>query len=174
MTTYVISNVLVLNFSVKQLVLQLKKIVNVIKDMSQFVVLITEHIEINVWWNVLKSENNTMVFVEIMKLIILKFSVNVNVVVKYNLFVVPIIELILTLVTLIVVLVVKLFIGVNAKVLILNNVVVKIMKFQFVVKISKHIEINVLWIVWMFMKRNKVLVKVLVCLNKVKNKVGWT
>ena len=48
MTTYVISNVLVLNFSVKQLVLQLKKIVNVIKDMSQFVVLITEHIEINV------------------------------------------------------------------------------------------------------------------------------
>ena len=48
MTTYVISNVLVLNFSVKQLVLQLKKIVNVIKDMFQFVVLITEHIEINV------------------------------------------------------------------------------------------------------------------------------
>ena len=148
MTTYVISNVLVLNFSVKQLVLQLKKIVNVIKDMSQFVVLITEHIEINVWWNVLKSENNTMVFVEIMKLIILKFSVNVNVVVKYNLFVVLIIELILTLVSLIVLLVVKLFIGVNVNILTHKNVVVKIMKCQFVVEISKHTKTNVLWIVW--------------------------
>ena len=148
MTTYVISNVLVLNFSVKQLVLQLKKIVNVIKDMFQFVVLITEHIEINVWWNVLKSENNTMVFVEIMKLIILKFSVNVNVVVKYNLFVVLIIELILTLVSLIVLLVVKLFIGVNVNILTHKNVVVKIMKCQFVVEISKHTKTNVLWIVW--------------------------
>ena len=95
----------------------------------------------------LKSENNTMVFVEIMKLIILKFSVNVNVVVKYNLFVVPIIELILTLVSLIVLLVVKLFIGVNVNILTHKNVVVKIMKCQFVVEISKHTKTNVLWIV---------------------------
>jgi hypothetical protein len=48
MTTCVIYNALVLNFSVKPLVLQSKKIVSVIKDMSQFVVLITELIEINV------------------------------------------------------------------------------------------------------------------------------
>ena len=88
-----------------------------------------------------------MVFVEIMKLIILKFSVNVNVVVKYNLFVVPIIELILTLVSLIVLLVVKLFIGVNVNILTHKNVVVKIMKCQFVVEISKHTKTNVLWIV---------------------------
>ena len=45
MTTCVISSAQVLNSSVKQLVPPLKKIVNVIKDMSQFVVLITKHIE---------------------------------------------------------------------------------------------------------------------------------
>ena len=88
-----------------------------------------------------------MVFVEIMKLIILKFSVNVNVVVKYNLFVVLIIELILTLVSLIVLPAVKLFIGVNVNILTHKNVVVKIMKCQFVVEISKHTKTNVLWIV---------------------------
>jgi hypothetical protein len=48
MTTCVIYSVLELNFSVKPLVLQSKKIVSVIKDMSQYVVLITELIEINV------------------------------------------------------------------------------------------------------------------------------
>lgn len=45
MTTCVISSAQVLNSSVNKLVPPLKKIVNVIKDMSQFVVLITKHIE---------------------------------------------------------------------------------------------------------------------------------
>ena len=172
MTIYVIYNVLMLNFSVRELVLQLKKIVNVTKDMYLYVVLIIELIEIHVWWNVLKLENNITVFVEIMKLIILKSLVNVNVVIKYNLFVVLITELILTLVSLTVLLVVKLFIGVNVNISIQNNVVVKIMKCLFVVEIWKHIKINVLWIVWKLIKRKKVLVKVLVCHKKVIKIIG--
>ena len=142
--------------------------------MYQFVVLIIELIEINVWWNVLKLENNTMVFVEIMKLIILKSSVNVNVVIKYNLFVVLITELILILVSLIVLLVVKLFIGVNVNISIQRNVVVKIMKCLFVEEIWRPTKTNVQWIVWRLIKRKKVVVIVLVCHKKVIKIIGLT
>lgn len=79
MTISVTCNVPKSIFSVEDLVHQSELTVNVIRDMFLFVVLTIRPIEMTVSWNVLKSENNTMVFVEIMKSIIQKFSENANV-----------------------------------------------------------------------------------------------
>lgn len=98
MITYVTYNVPKLIYSVKELALQSERIVNAIRDMSLFVVLIIKLIETIVWWNVLKLENNTMVFAEITKLITLKYSENANVEINNKLFVELMEELIWTLV----------------------------------------------------------------------------
>ena len=79
MTISVTCNVPKSIFSAEDLVHQSEPTVNVTRDMFLFVVLTIRLIEMTVSWSVLKSENNTMVFAEIMKLIILKFSENANV-----------------------------------------------------------------------------------------------